>query len=548
MLYRCHARRKERRRAVASPPLPLLVAGFLLAGCPTRLDPRADPAQPTYVGEPGASGIEPSASAPEVPSVSANDEMARHVALAESEARSGSPVAALLQYGWIWQQGSPAERAWARDRASALAASLPAAQVLPTYRGMPSESLGRAALARRAAQADSASARDILQEGEAARRHFGYAPDATTRATRAVGVVLPLSGRSRLLGERVLRGALLAGGELVGAGMDATPAVELLVRDSGSRPEQAAAALDELAREGVAAVVGSPDKAEAAALGARAATLGIPLLDLSPGETRSGSTSFRLLRPNEARATALADQAVRAGARKVAILRPDNAYGQKMAEAFAATLEAHQAIVVANLSFDERATTFIAPAKKLAALRPDAVFVPTTAAQLELIAAQLAASGVTRAQSARGSAATLYATADALAAAQLMVRAGRYVQGAVLAPVFYADDSPVVARFREEFGDEPGPVDALAYDAVSALRAVVTRLDPTLLTSDGVLVHDAIAAALVSGQSAGHSAGNSVGGAVGITGPLSFTDDGNRAGAPVLFVVEGDGIRPLATP
>jgi ABC-type branched-subunit amino acid transport system substrate-binding protein len=152
--------------------------------------------------------------------------------------------------------------------------------------------------------------------------------------------------------------------------------------------------------------------------------------------------------------------------------------------------------------------------------------VPAAAEKLELVAAQLAATGVTRGKPGHPATA-LYATADGLSAA-LIARAGRYVQGAVLAPVFFPDErlAEVVERFRDAFGEEPGAASALAWDAVRAAR-------------------DALRGAPPAEPRAGIAARLSAGADEGLTGRLGFGPGGERLGPPLLFVVDGDRIRAL---
>ena len=72
--------------------------------------------------------------------------------------------------------------------------------------------------------------------------------------------------------------------------------IELKVRDSGSDPARAAAAVEDLAKEGVAAIVGSPDRVEAQTAAPRAEQLGVPFLELAPDDARRGDTTFKLVR------------------------------------------------------------------------------------------------------------------------------------------------------------------------------------------------------------------------------------------------------------
>jgi ABC-type branched-subunit amino acid transport system substrate-binding protein len=394
---------------------------------------------------------------------------------------------------------------------------------------------------------DPVRAQALRSESEGARRRFGIATaesasSSSGSTTRAVGVVLPLSGKSKPLGERALRGILVGANVLPPLGQP----IDVRVRDSGSKPEQAAAAVEELAREGAVAIIGSPDRVEAAAVAARASALGLPLVDLAPEAASSASgesatfSAFHVLRPNTARAEALAAAARDVGARRFATLAPDTPYGRRMADAFSAAARARGGEVVAELRYPEKSTTFIAPAKQLAKAKVDAVFVPATASQLELVAAQLAAAGVTRAERdaagkpERKNVTTLYATADGLGP-RFLANAGRYTQGAVLAPVYQGPQgepgSPVEAaiqRFRTACGEDPGAADAIAFDAVVALRDVISRLP-----SDTGEPRRAVAAALGTVSTEG------------LTGPVRFGAGGERAGRPPLYVVDGPGVRPI---
>lgn len=483
--------------------------------------------------------------------VDGEDATELHAALAAAAAAEGEVPVALVELERFFAGARGPERAFIRAEATRLASVLPAGAVRSLYLSAAPLSLTRAALGPRMLAVPGQATPALASEVLAARERFGMASAAAVGSEalrRAVGLVLPLSGRNRLVGERALRGALLAAGGLVedeepiGAGEPGPsvrsppsrpPPIDLLVRDSASRPERAAAAIDELVHQGVLAVVLSPDRAEAAAAAGRARELALPAFDLSPDD--GAGERFRLLRPLTARASALAERALRAGARRLAVLYPDSGFGRKMAEAFAAALQGRGVALLAQLHFDEKATTFIEPARQLGPLLPDAVFVPAAAGQLELIAAQLLATGVTGAHPGRGPGATLYATADG-ASGRTLARAGRYLQGAVLAPVFSpSSDGPTAAtidRYRGAFGEEPGAADALAYDALSAARAAIERLGaaPPASAAEG----RQRLAALVAGGSAD-----------GLTGSVSFAADGQRAGPPTLLLVDGDRLRPL---
>ncbi|MEU4516924.1 ABC transporter substrate-binding protein [Nonomuraea wenchangensis] len=103
-----------------------------------------------------------------------------------------------------------------------------------------------------------------------------------TRADGAsvrIGVLAPLTPPGWVqAGRHLLAGAELAAGEINDAGGIGGKPLELLVRDTAADPGKAAAAVDELARLGVAALAGEYHSVVARAAAARAAALGLPFL------------------------------------------------------------------------------------------------------------------------------------------------------------------------------------------------------------------------------------------------------------------------------
>ena len=105
--------------------------------------------------------------------------------------------------------------------------------------------------------------------------------------------------------------------------------------------------------------------------------------------------------------------------------------------------------------------------------------------------------------------------------------AGRYVQGTLLAPGFYAGAADPHARgfvdaYHAAYGQDPHATEAYAYDGVNAIRAAVaagarTRADLTSALSTGTFE--------------------------GLTGALHFGVDHGRADSTRLYVVDGDEIK-----
>jgi ABC-type branched-subunit amino acid transport system substrate-binding protein len=94
-----------------------------------------------------------------------------------------------------------------------------------------------------------------------------------------IGALVPLTRPGWVeAGKHLLAGLELAVHDVNGAGGIAGRPLELVVRDTAADPQRAAAAVDELARLGVAALAGEYHSVAARAAAARADALGLPFL------------------------------------------------------------------------------------------------------------------------------------------------------------------------------------------------------------------------------------------------------------------------------
>src|SRR5690606_37366429 len=146
---------------------------------------------------------------------------------------------------------------------------------------------------------------------------------------KAVGVVLPMSGRYKAFGDATLRGLKLA---LKGSD------IELLLKDGQGDPTLTAKLIEELTfDDGVIAIIGpllSDDSRRGALV---AEELSVPLISLSrlEGLTEIGPHVFRTMVTNSQQAEALADYAVGTlGYKSFAILHPNSAFGQELSAEF----------------------------------------------------------------------------------------------------------------------------------------------------------------------------------------------------------------------
>jgi len=390
------------------------------------------------------------------------------------------------------------DRAAALQHIEALASTtLTAAEASRAEEALPHSGAAWAPVARRAL-------RDAFNAGDMARvRALGASLQAVNvaldeeassmllRASRpadvapnVVGAILPLSGRGREVGQRALRGLMLAAG--VPANGPAAPgAPQLVFRDTGGDPARAAAAVDELVQlHRVIAIVGAIGSEEAGAAAARAQALGVPLLTLTTASdvTARGAMIFRVFSTPDAEVDALVARARANGATKFAIIGPTSGFGDAMRASFARAVAAQGGTLVATQSYAPGATSFGREAAALRTAAPDAVFVADAARALALIAPALAAAGLWSLPQGvpaprDGKAITVLAPGLAFDAS-LARSSGRYLQGALFAVPFHAATSTGPGRvfadaYAQQLGGEPDAFAAFAYDAYRLVRGAV---------------------------------------------------------------------------
>jgi ABC-type branched-subunit amino acid transport system substrate-binding protein len=466
-------------------------------------------------------------------------------ALAEATAALGDLAAAVEIWDAFDRGARPHEKAYARQKAAEIVGQMTPEVAWRTYSASPDNGLARAALGPKAAvhlraQGDAAGAAFIDGETAAARRALGFdesgariGPGDPTR----IGLAVPLSGKFQPVGEAAMRAAMLATGTPAASAAEGT-GVQLCVRDTGIDAERAARGLSELTQEEAAiGIVGAPEKKTVAATLSQAAQDGIPLLVLDDAVPGALTTAFQLVHAPDARVAELARRALTLGARDFALLGPDSAAGKRIRDAFRREVAAGGGRITAEVTYVAGATSFGTPIATLRRTPPQAIFVADAADRLELIAPALAFADLWSAPwgkprppaepgKARPRNVLLLAMANDLSS-RLIQNAGRYVQGALLAPGFYADPSDPSSKafadaFRAAYGQEPHATEAYAYDGVNVLRAA---------TAGGARTRTDVLKALGSRSFEG------------LTGTLRFGPEHGRVDPARVYVVEGDQIR-----
>jgi len=197
-----------------------------------------------------------------------------------------------------------------------------------------------------------------------------YAPEAKEMIARiarrsdvkpkVVGVVVPMSGKYKGLGEAVMRGVNLA---LKGSD------IEVIVKDSQGDVNLAGKMVEDLVfDEGAIAIIGPllADDSRRAALVAEELQIPIVTLTRMEGITRLGPFVFRNMVTNSQQAEALADYAMGTlGYKTFAVLYPNIPFGVELSDEFWTAVEKRGGTIRGVESYAHDATTFTPEARSL---------------------------------------------------------------------------------------------------------------------------------------------------------------------------------------
>lgn len=344
-----------------------------------------------------------------------------------------------------------------------------------------------------------------------------HAADAVT-----VGAIFPLSGKFAVFGNKALQGTELAIQNYNSTEIGKKNPVKLLIKDSKGLPKMAEQAVNELAFDGVDVIVGPILAATAQAAAKRAQELKIPLITMTQkdGITDIGDWVFRNSVTYSSQVKALADYASLGGVKKVAVLYPDNVFGQELANKFTKELDKFGGAVVAYKEYKEGQTDFgpeikalagqdfldkmkayteekerkfkeaekakstqtpheaksrptseIGPLEEMERPKPDfdAIFIPDYDDRVALIVPQLAYYDVRRVK---------LLGISSWNSPKLVKMAGDFLTDAVIVDGFFSGSTkPQVAKFvngfRSTFETEPGIVEALAYDTMGIVLSMI---------------------------------------------------------------------------
>lgn len=327
-----------------------------------------------------------------------------------------------------------------------------------------------------------------------------------------IGAILPLSGKQASVGYRALRGLQLGLG-IYGAGKKSSN-FRLAVIDSEGNPDIARRGVERLVIEDNAvAVVGGLLSRTASAEASKAQEFRIPaiMMGQKAGLTEIGDFVFRNALTSQMQAERLASVAVEnLGIKRFAILFPNDPYGTEFANFFWDAVRLRGGQVTAAQSYDPKETDFRSHVQRLVGnyysddrtdeyklryrqyleknpkrgarqgainteeiLPPivdfEALFIPDSARAAGQIAPMLAYNDV---DNLRLLGTNLWNNAN------FVSRGQKFVENAIIVDGLYTGDhsfqaSQFVREFKEVFGEEPGMIEAQAYDSGLLLRQMV---------------------------------------------------------------------------
>jgi branched-chain amino acid transport system substrate-binding protein len=342
-----------------------------------------------------------------------------------------------------------------------------------------------------------------------------------------VAAILPMTvDNNARFSEEVLAGLRLALQPVAGK-------VTVQVLDTEGKASYARRLLGEISEdEKVIAAVGPINSSEALSAAQIAQEVGLPLIAVS---TRVGLTSgrpyvFRIFLMPKLQAESVARYSIlESGHRNLAVLYPDDAYGNTMLSLFESEVTRLGGMVVAKETYNFTEGTFkeavdrISGGKSVrrastsyqAPVNYTAIYVPDSPTAVSQIAAQMAFNDLTKLQ---------YLGAPYWYVNDLLESAGRYLEGAVIpAPYTPLSNRPEAKSFGEAFraatGKEPSQFAVYGYDAGVAILSGL---------STGANTRPALIKAL-----------SSIGSYPGASGPFSFDTDGDFSLDPALITIKG---------
>jgi ABC-type branched-subunit amino acid transport system substrate-binding protein/TolA-binding protein len=311
-----------------------------------------------------------------------------------------------------------------------------------------------------------------------------------------IGCLLPLSGSHAAFGQRALRGIKLALNKY--DSLHKETHFNLFVQDSESDEQIAVRGVQTLNNKNVSAIIGPMIACESAAREAQKKKVPVIVLSQKQGIPNLGDYVFRNFLTPQMQIDTIVPYAIeKMGARRFAILYPEDTYGKVFLELFQKKVIDYGEQIVFVGSYTSDQTDFGKTIKKLinhsnlftndanaeekelrsrkegVAADIDAVFIPDRYSTVGLIAPQL----------------LFYDIKDVLLlgtnlwhSERLIEMAGKYVHGALVPDAFYSGSNKnqtidFIERYDKAYQKNPGFIEAVAYDTAMMLFHTLSQAE-----------------------------------------------------------------------
>ncbi len=485
------------------------------------------------------------------------DRAKAQILLGQARQRQGQLGAMLEALSWAYELAAPTERAFVRALALDGARAGADAQVLTALVDAQQDDFlkalsGAALLLEALVRPDDVvvSLDDMtrihqaiaaplvrLDEGALAEELSRRLNDLGGPSPVRIGVLLPLTGRSRRVGSMALAGVMLAQEALTERAGRST----VILADTASSRSGARAGVEALLEAGVSVIIGPLDNAQAKAAAQLATEAEVPMIALSTDQELAQTSAwvFRHFIDSQAEVKALMMQAKAAKAQRVAILLPKGApFSRQLTDMAKAHADKLGLKVVLEEEYDPGSADFRNQAKRLRRSGAQAVFVPDVASRVRIILPSLAAEQLWCAapealeEGGEGDRRPLLCLGNVMWADEALLSDGdTYARSAIIAasysPRAVSENNQAFAQSHAvQIDGDPSIFAAFAYDA--------TRVARELILARGHRRPDALQEALLGLRDF-----------PGLLGPLSVGDHGELGAPPVLLTVRNGDFAPL---
>ena len=341
---------------------------------------------------------------------------------------------------------------------------------------------------------------------------------------KTIGVILPLTGKWKPIGQKMLKGIALASG--VFGDLD-TPNVDYLIRDYGNDESQLPRIIDELDRNGQVLAIIGPIGTSAADIVCKAAKQkNIPSLifsqtGLTPIENSYCFGNFLTV---YTQTRTLLQTARELQITRFAIIYPTDQFGETITRSFEQLAPQFGVQVIKKIPYPSEKNDFKDVIQGLKTVPCEAVFIPDTAQKAAMIASYLPFYKINNVR--------LFGT-NLWDTPEFVREGGRNVQDAIFISGFFAESSNVMIRdfnstFATVYGSNPTIWEASAYDTALILQKIL---------QDGAKTRTEVRQGIAS-LTDFH----------GLTGVTSFTSNGLTRKEITVLTVRGSTVQELFMP